>query len=229
MKMTAERLEALRTREEFLEQLQAFGDMKGVLRLRIALASRQQYSAQDDSGGMREGLRRLREPGRFAHRLPLLRMTLLAVICAGWWLGTLIGVAQTSIAVKSPTPLEQSLMANEKRLIEAKKKDDGAFFKRAVSAGFALVGVDGNLLQGQEAIDGLGDSDLAELTPYDMKVVLAGEDTAVVTYDAIVREKPQEDQGPPPRYQHFSSVWVKQDNEWKLSFQQATATHWGDW
>jgi hypothetical protein len=52
---------------------------------------------------------------------------------------------------------------------------------------------------------------------------------AVVTYDAVVREAPQEDQGAPPRYQHFSSVWVKQGGQWKLKFHQATAAHYGDW
>jgi len=26
-----------------------------------------------------------------------------------------------------------------------------------------------------------------------------------------------------PRYQHVSSVWVKQGDQWKLKFQQATA------
>jgi hypothetical protein len=127
------------------------------------------------------------------------------------------------------TPQEQALIDTEKSLIEAKMKDDGAFFKRMLSSDFAMVGVDGMLLEGQDAIDNLGDSDLAELSPYDMKVVFPTETTAIVSYDAIVREKPQEDQGPPPRYQHFSSVWVKQGEAWKLSFQQATATHWGDW
>ncbi|MFY9912529.1 MAG: nuclear transport factor 2 family protein [Candidatus Sulfotelmatobacter sp.] len=125
--------------------------------------------------------------------------------------------------------LQQSLIDKEKNLIEAKKKDDALFFKRTVSPDFAMVGIDGQLLQGREAIDNLGDSDLAELTPYDMKVMVADDETGIVTYDAIVREKPQQDQGPPPRYQHFSSVWVKQGGAWKLKFQQATATHWGDW
>ncbi len=120
-------------------------------------------------------------------------------------------------------------MEAEKTLITAKMHDDGAYFKRTLSDDFAFVGVDGQLLQGQEAVDSLGDSDLAELMPYDMKVVFAGENTAIVTYDAIVREKPQEDQGPPPRYQHFSSVWMKQGDSWKLTFQQATPTKWGDW
>jgi hypothetical protein len=139
------------------------------------------------------------------------------------------GVAQTSTPVKTLSPLEQALMASEKSLIEAKKKDDGGFFKRTLSADFSLVGVDGKLLEGQEAVDNLGDAELVELTPYGMKVVAVGEGAAIVTYDAIVHKKPEEDQGPPPRYQHFSSVWVKQGETWRLKFHQATAAHWGDW
>jgi hypothetical protein len=125
--------------------------------------------------------------------------------------------------------LEESLIANEKNLIAAKKKDDAAFFKRTLADNFSVVGVDGTLLQGPEAGGSLGDSDLLEFTPYDMKVVVAADNVAIVTYDAIVREASQEDQGPPPRYQHFASVWVKQSGTWKLDFHQSTAAHWGDW
>ena len=152
------------------------------------------------------------------------------IICAVLLLASVVpGVAQGSAGAAALSPLEQTLIASEKSLIEAKKKDDGVFFKRTVSEEFALVGVDGKLLQRQEAVDDLGDSGLVELTPYDIKVVAAGEAAAIVTYDAIVRKKPEEDQGPPPRYQHFSSVWVKQGGAWKLKFHQATAAHWGDW
>jgi len=157
-------------------------------------------------------------------------MKLCWMICTALFLVSCIpGMAQTRAPAKVLSPLEQTLIGNEKSLIEAKKKDDGAFFKRTVSTDFALVAVDGQLVERQEAIDELGDSGLVELTPYDIKVVTVGEDAAVVTYDAIVREAPQEDQGPPPRYQHFSSVWVKHGDGWKLKFHQATAAHWGDW
>jgi hypothetical protein len=137
--------------------------------------------------------------------------------------------AQSSLPVKALNSLEQSLVAAENSLISAKKKDDAAFFKRTLAENFSLVGIDGTLLQRQEAADNLGDSGLVELTPYDMKVISAGEAAAIVTYDAIVREAPQEDQGSPPRYQHFSSVWVNQGGQWKLQFHQATAAHYGDW
>jgi hypothetical protein len=157
-------------------------------------------------------------------------MKLGSVIYVVFLLGSVIpGVAQGSAAAKTLSPLEQTLIASEKSLIEAKKKDDGAFFKRTLSEDFALVGVDGELQERQEAVDELGDSGLLELTPYDIKVVAVGEGAAIVTYDAIVRKAPQEDQGPPPRYQHFSSVWVKQGDAWKLKFHQATSVHWGDW
>jgi hypothetical protein len=137
--------------------------------------------------------------------------------------------AQTPVAAKPITVFDQTLIATEKTLIAAKKNDDAVFFNRTLANNFSLVGIDGRLLEHQDAKDNLGDSDLVELTPYDMKVVSAGADVAIVTYDAIVREAQQEDQGPPPRYQHFSSVWVRQSGQWKLEFHQATAAHWGDW
>lgn len=155
---------------------------------------------------------------------------LLIVMCTGMLIEAGgFAFAQNPLPSKQISPIEQSFIANEKKLIEAKKKDDGAYFKRTVADDFSFVGVDGQLLQGQEAIGSLADSDLVELTPYDVKVVSAAGDTVIVTYDAIVREAPQEDQGSQPRYQHFSSVWVKQGDIWKLKFQQSTATHWGDW
>ena len=144
-------------------------------------------------------------------------------------LAAIAGSAQTSAPATVLTPLAQALTVSEKTLIAAKKKDDAAFFKRILAENFTLVGVDGTLHEKQEAIDELGDSGLLELTPYNMKVVPLSDDAALVTYDGIVRKALEEDQGPPPRYQHFSSVWVKQADRWKLKFHQATAAHWGDW
>ena len=150
--------------------------------------------------------------------------------CAALFVAVVVpGSAQAPTPAKPLSPLEQALISSENSLIEAKKKDDAALLKRMVTADFSLVGVDGKLLQKQEAIDDLGDSDLIEIMPYDIKVVSVGDDAAIITYDAVVKKKPEEDQGPPPRYQHFSSVWVKQGDGWNLKFHQATATHWGDW
>jgi len=150
------------------------------------------------------------------------------IICTTFLIAATLATAQGP-APRPLTPLEQKLISAEQRLIEAKKKDDDDFFKRTLTQDFTLVGVDGKLLEGEEAVDNLGNSDLVELTPYDLKVVPAGESSAIVTYDAIVRETKKENEGPPPRYQHFTSVWIKQAGGWKLKFHQSTPTHWGDW
>ena len=108
--------------------------------------------------------------------------------CAALFLGAVVpGFAQAPAPAKPVNPLEQTLIATEKSLIEAEKKDDGVLLKRIVTEDFALVGVDGKLLQKQEAIDGLGDSGLIEIMPYDIKVVPVGDDAAIITYDAVVK------------------------------------------
>lgn len=137
--------------------------------------------------------------------------------------------AQNPPPVKFPSPLEQTMIAREKSLIEAKKKDDGEYFRRTLAEGFTLVGVDGKLLEGQEALDELGDSDLVALEAYNFKVIPAGAAVVIVSYEAIVSKAPEEDQGPPPRYQHVSSTWTRERGDWKLKFEQITPVHWGDW
>ena len=119
-------------------------------------------------------------------------------------------------------------MAAEKDFIAAAKKGDPAFFKRTLTDDFSLVAFDGQIADRQDVIDELSEGGL-DLLAYDMKVVSVSDGVAIVTYDVVLRVPPAEDQGPPPRYQHFSTVWVKQGDAWKMKFQQMTVAHWGDW
>ena len=136
------------------------------------------------------------------------------------------GVGQAN--APAVTPLEQTLMVAEKSFVDAAKKGDAAYFKRTLTNDFSFVAFDGQLYDRQDMLDQFGGGGL-DLLPYDMKVVTAGDDVAIVTYDVVLRVPAAEDQGPPPRYQHFSTVWVKQGGAWKMKFQQKTASHWGDW
>jgi hypothetical protein len=129
---------------------------------------------------------------------------------------------------KVSSEFEQTLMTAEKGFIAAAKKGDVAFFKRTLTDDFSFVAFDGQLYERQEMLDQFGQGG-ADLLPYEMKVVRAGEGVAIVTYNVVFRVPPSEDQGPPPRYQHFTTVWVKQGDVWKMKFQQMTAAHWGDW
>ena len=129
---------------------------------------------------------------------------------------------------KAPSEFEQALMSAEKGFIDAAKKGDVAFFKRTLTDDFSFVSFDGQLYERQDMLDQFAQGGTA-LMPYEMRVVSAGEGVAIVTYNVVLRVPPSEDQGPPPRYQHFTTVWVKQGDIWKMKFQQMTAAHWGDW
>ena len=149
---------------------------------------------------------------------------ILIVLCAV----PIAAFAQANSPAKPLTPLEQALISAEKNFIEAAKKGDAAFFKRTLTDDFSFVSFDGQLYDRQDMLDQFADPGF-DVLPYDIKVVSAGDGVAIVTYDVVLRVPPTEDQGPPPRYQHFSTVWVKQGDVWKMKFQQMTASHWGDW
>ncbi len=139
-----------------------------------------------------------------------------------------IALAQSAEPAKPLTPLQQTIIGDEKSFIAAAKKGDAEYFKRTLADDYSQVGIDGQVHDRQEVLGELISGGV-ELTPYNLAVVDLGEGAAIVTYDLIMRVPPSEDQGPPPRYQHWSSVWVKQGDVWKVKFQQTTPTHWGDW
>jgi hypothetical protein len=139
-----------------------------------------------------------------------------------------VSAQNASAPAKAPSPVEQTLMNAEKSFVDAAKKGDVAFFKHTLANDFSFVAFDGQLNDRQDMLDQFAGGGL-NLQPYDMKVVTIGDDVGIVTYDVVLRVPPAQDEGPPPRYQHFSTVWVKQGGEWKMKFQQMTASHWGDW
>jgi hypothetical protein len=150
------------------------------------------------------------------------------VVCLVFCTVYIVSAQSANTSSKAPSPLEQTLMNSEKSFVEAAKKGDVAFFKRTLTDDFSFVQFDGQLYSRQDMLDQFGGGG-TDLMPYDMKVVMAGDGVAIVTYDVVLRVPAAEDQGPPPRYQHFSTVWVKQGDAWKMKFQQMTASHWGDW
>ena len=127
-----------------------------------------------------------------------------------------------------PNAAEQILINAEKSCIAAAKSGDVAFFKQKLTNDFSYVSYDGQLYERQDMLDQYSQAG-TDIQPYEMKVVPAGDDVAIVTYNVVYRVPPSQDQGPPPRYQHFTTVWVQQAGTWKMKFQQMTAAHWGDW
>jgi len=129
---------------------------------------------------------------------------------------------------KVPSEFEQALMTAEKGFIDAARKGGAAFFKNTLMDDFSFVSFDGQLYGRQDMINQFAPGRV-DILPYEMKVVSAGDGVGIVTYNVVYRVPATQDQGPPPRYQHFTTVWVKQGESWKMKFQQMTAAHWGDW
>ena len=154
-------------------------------------------------------------------RCLLVAVGFLSVVCPAVF-------GQTTAAAKPLTPFEQTLINAEMGYIAAAKKGDVAFFKRTLTDDFTFVAFDGQLYDRQDMLDQFAQGG-SDILPYEMKVISAGDAVAIVTYNVVFRVPASEDQGPPPRYQHFSTVWVKQGDVWKMKFQQMTASHWGDW
>jgi len=148
------------------------------------------------------------------------------VLCSGAF--AVGGTRQANAPAKPVSPVEQTLMAAEKSFVEAAEKGDVAFLKRTLTDDFSFVQFDGQLYDRQDMLDQFGEGGV-DILPYDVKVVIAGDGVGIVTYNVVLRVPAVQDQGPPPRYQHFSTVWVKQGDAWKMKFQQMTASHWGDW
>ena len=132
-----------------------------------------------------------------------------------------------SQAVSSESPrnaggaFAEQLMAREKALAEAERQHDREHYRQMLTEGFLSVGIDGRVHPMEEVLSDLPSTELAEYRPYNMQVVALNEGAAIVTYDVIVRMTHYDEET--PRYQHVSSTWVQQGDEWKLRFKQATA------
>jgi hypothetical protein len=147
-----------------------------------------------------------------------------------WFAGVLLstiatiipGLAQTPAGAKAKplSPLEQTLIANSKAVGEAEKKKDTDFFKRTLTDDFLEVAADGKVYGRDDIMEGVRLADLQEYSPYDIQVLVVNESAGIVTYDCIVRMTLGDETV--PRYQHISDLWIKQGDQWRLKFQQAT-------
>ena len=117
------------------------------------------------------------------------------------------------------SPSEQELIRHAQQFAEAYKNRDVDFLQRTLSEDFMEIAANGDPVDRDEVLEGVRTADIKQLRLYDFKVLLLNDGAAVVTYNEIVR-----DGG--PRYQHLSTIWVKQGDQWKLKFQQSTPNLW---
>jgi len=134
------------------------------------------------------------------------------------------GFAQGSGNSSKPLgPLERTLIANTQAVPEAQKSKNVDFLKHTLTDDFLFVGSEGRLHDKEEIVESARDGELKDFYTYNLRVVPVDDEAAVVTYDCIIHMPEGDAPGMAPRYQHISDLWVKQDDQWRLKFQQATA------
>jgi hypothetical protein len=124
---------------------------------------------------------------------------------------------------KPLSPVELALINNTKAIPEAQKAKDVAFLKRALTDDFMAVGSEGHLHDREEILASAHDGELKDYYAYNLRVLPVNSEAAIVTYDCVIHMPEGDAPGMAPRYQHISDLWVKQDDQWRLKFQQSTA------
>ena len=124
----------------------------------------------------------------------------------------------------SQATMQQALIEAQQALASAQQRKDAAYLERTLAPDFFQVETSGDTTDKEDLVKDLPDSDLTQAILYNFKVVPLNETAALVSYDAVFRHS-SKDTGA-RRYQHVSSVWVKQADAWKLKFQQASPNRW---
>jgi hypothetical protein len=142
-------------------------------------------------------------------------LTCLAIPC-------IAQMASNTARPKPLTELEQTLIGQSEAVVRAQKAKDLEALRRLLTEDFERVGSEAALHDKSDVLDDVREDTLEDYRLYDFKVLPVDENVAIVTYNAVIR-MPEGDEGPAPRYQRFSDVWLKQADQWRLRFQQATA------
>jgi hypothetical protein len=146
------------------------------------------------------------------------------VFIASLFCFSIAGWAQPSGNPAKPlSPLEQTLMANTKAIPEAQKTKNVDLLKRTLTDDFVAVGSEGKLHDKEEILGSAHDGELKDYYAYNLRVLPVNDEAAIVTYDCVIHMPEGDAPGMAPRYQRISDLWVKQDERWRLKFQQATA------
>jgi hypothetical protein len=142
----------------------------------------------------------------------------------GFWLLLLSvnALAQTGQSTQSSAALAQTLMEKSNEVHSLRKSKDVNGIKSLLTDDFDYVGGDGRLHHRDELLGDMQDGTLRDFKLYEPQAVQIDSNAALLTYNAILDMREGDDPGMAPRYQKVSDLWVKQGDEWRLKFEQAT-------
>ncbi|HUK47722.1 MAG TPA: nuclear transport factor 2 family protein [Terriglobales bacterium] len=143
----------------------------------------------------------------------------LLIFCAG-------SFAQS--APQSTDPDAQALIAKSRALLEAEKTKDVAVLNNLLSEDFRSIDVAGDFSSRKEMLGSAQEGFVKDFLFYEPQALRIDNDSVLVSYntaitlsDAVIQEL-AEDNLTWPRYSKISDLWVRQDGDWKLKFEQVT-------
>lgn len=128
---------------------------------------------------------------------------------------------------QAPTPtgesaLSQTLIAKSKSVLQNVKSKDVTALNALLSNDFRIVWSDGKLHERGELLGAAQEGMLRDFQFYSAEVVPIDSNSALVTFNLVVDMPEGDDPGMAPRYQKVSDLWVREGNDWRLKFEQAT-------
>jgi hypothetical protein len=125
----------------------------------------------------------------------------------------------------APTdPLAVTLLEKEQALMGAVLQRDAAAFSGSLTSDFVFINYDGRHNPKGELF---GEGELKEYSIYEPQTLVLDDGAVMLSYNAIVRQAPSDDEQHIPRYQHVTTIWVKQGTDWKEKFHQTAALQVG--
>jgi hypothetical protein len=119
-----------------------------------------------------------------------------------------------------PNAVQERLITREKDLFAAEQRRAFATIDEALAEDFHEIASDGELHTKAEVMPLIGDVKIEDYSLTDFKVLPIGERCAIITYRADIRATYKGQYFPPKLY--MSSVWVRRQGSWRLTFHQAT-------
>ncbi len=138
--------------------------------------------------------------------------TIVVVIC---------GVLSSFAHAQAASPIPDTLIAKSKAIPQLMKAKDVEGLKSLLADDLRIVGSEGRVHEKGEILGAAQEGALRDFMFYNPQVIQIDADTALVTYNLIVT-MPEGDDLLSARYQKISDLWVRQGNDWRLKFEQAT-------
>lgn len=123
----------------------------------------------------------------------------------------------------SQNPQDATLIANERKIMDALKGKDAAAFNALVAEDAWSVNPEGRMTSREATVQGMPDLNITEFTLTDPKVIWLNKDVALITYQAAVKGSFKGQEMPPGSVQ-ASTVWVNRNGKWTAVFHQMTPT-----